>query len=85
MENKKIALAKIKNKIRSTDKKVWIGIGIIGAFVILAVALIIVAIYSSGSSLGEFFVHNAGWFILAIAVLVAIVFTVIFFKVKKGK
>lgn len=85
MENKKIAWAKLKNKIKNTEKKVWVAFGVIGGFVLLALILIVVSIYTSGSSLGEFFSHNWGWFMLGVLVVIIIILSVVYYKVRKVK
>ena len=85
MENKKVALAKLKNKIKKTDKKVWIGLAVIGSFIILAIALIIISMHVNGYSLAQFISSFWGWIVFVIVILLALILTIVFLKVRKGK
>lgn len=85
MKNSKLILSKIKDKVKNTNKKTWITIGIIGGFVILAIVLIIVAMHINGYSLGEFIVKFSGWFIMGLLLTIVLILSIVFWKVKKGK
>lgn len=84
MENKRLFFVKLKEKLKSVSLKTWIFVGIIAAFVILAVVLILVAMHVNGYTLAGFISAFWPWIVLIVTLLLVLILTYIFYKLKKG-
>lgn len=81
----KLFFAKLKDKWHSSKKLPIILTGIIVLFVIGGIAALIATIYLTGSDLGTWMSKYYPWFVVGFAVVVIVVFFIIFSKLRKGK
>lgn len=75
----------IKQKLKSISKGTWIFLGIMTFFVILAIALLLLAMHLCGYNLITWLMKFGGWLILVIVILLVIIATVLFSKFSKGR
>lgn len=74
--------AMLKEKIKNTPKKTWVFLGLWVLTFIIIIAALLVAMHLSGYTLIEFISQFWAWFVLGILVIVIIVATVLFFKMR---
>lgn len=74
-----------KEKIKSVKKSTWIFWGIMITFVIIGIALGIVAMYLCGYTLLSWLENFYPWVILIAAILLAIIATYFYWRYRKDK
>lgn len=75
--------AMLKEKIKNTPKKTWVFLGLWALVIIIIIAALLVAMHLSGYTLIGFITQFWAWFVLGFLVIVIIVTTILFFKMRK--